>query len=223
MATKIVGGTSGVNFETQAGGAGLVTARSPDFGANGAYRLCVETGLIIGIAAGSVSAGHLFALRYAHASKLMLVTMFRARWVTVAGFTAAQEVGMQLFRTTAYTIAHTGGTSITTTGEELRKRATHGNANNITANISTTAALTNGTHTLNTHPLAAGGFSELAAGAAVPKGFFEIGINLNCPSFQFPLVLSNNQGLILRNSIAMGAGGTARVAVEMEWLEVDSY
>jgi len=223
MAVEISGNPGGVKVGVQTGGALLNSAREPYLGANGAYRLCEETGLITGIAAGSVSAGHLFALRYAHASKLMLITMFRARWVTVSGFTAAQEVGMQLFRTTNFTVAHTGGTTITTTGEELRKRATHGNANNITANISTTAALTNGTHTLNTHKLAAGGFAELAAGAAVPKGFFEINVNPNCPSYMYPIVLSNNTGLILRNSIAMGAGGTARVAVEVEWLEVDSY
>jgi hypothetical protein len=223
MAVEIVGNPSTVKWQVQTGGAGLVSARSPDFGANGAYRLCEETGLITGIAAGTASAGHIFALRYAHATKLMLVTMFRARWVTVSGFTAAQEVGLQLFRTTAYTVAHSGGTSITTTGEELRKRATHGNANNITANISTTGALTNGTHTIGTHKLAAGSFAELAAGAAVPKGFFEIGFKMGDPGWEYPLVLSQNQGLILRNSILMGAGGTARVAVEMEWLEVDSY
>lgn len=223
MSVEILGSPSAVKLQVQTGGAGLVTAREPYIGANGAYRLSEETGLITTVAAGTASAGHIFALRYAHATKLMLITMFRARWVTISGFTAAQEVGLQLFRTTAYTVAHSGGTSITTTGEELRKRATHGNANNITANISTTGALTNGTHTIDTHKLASGSFAELAAGAAVPKGFFEIGFAMNDPAYSHPLVLSNNQGLILRNSILMQAGGTARVSVEMEWLEVDSY
>lgn len=223
MAVEIIGNPSSVKMEVQTGGAGLVSARSPYLGANGAYRLCEETGLITGIAAGTASAGFLFAFRWTHATKLALITSFRARWATIAGFTAAQEVGMQLFRATSYTVSSSGGTAITLTGENLRKRATHGTTTVADARISTTGALTAGTLTLDTHKMAAGSFAELAAAATVPKGFFEINMMPNCPSFQHPLVLSTNQGLILRNSILMGAGGTARVSVEVEWLEVDSY
>lgn len=223
MAVEIIGNPSGVKLQVQTGGAGLVSAREPYLGANGAYRLCEETGLITGVAAGTASAGFLFAFRWTHATKLALITSFRARWATITGFTTLQEVGMQLFRATSYTASSSGGTAITLTGENLRKRATHGTTTVADARISTTGALTAGTLTLDTHKMAAGSFSELAVGATVPKGFFEIGFNQGDPGFTYPLVLSQNQGLILRNSIAMGADGTARVAVEMEWLEVDSY
>jgi hypothetical protein len=223
MAAEIIGNPSGVKLQVQTGGAGLVSTREPYIGSNGAYRLCEETGLITGIAAGTTSAGFLFAFRWTHATKLALITSFRASWRTIAGFTAAQEVGMQLFRATTYTASSSGGTAITLTGENLRKRATHGTTTVADARISTTGALTAGTLTLDTHKLAAGSFAELAAGAAVPKGFFEIQFKPADVGWEHPLVLSQNTGLILRNSILMGAGGTARVAVEMDWLEVDSY
>lgn len=223
MAVEIIGNPGSTKWTVQTGGAGLTSAREPALGANGAYRLCEETGLLTGVAAGTTTAGFLFAFRWTHATKLCLVTSFRARWATIAGFTAAQEVGMQLFRATNYSVSSSGGTAITLTGENLRKRATHGTTTAADIRISQTGALTAGTVTLDTHKLAAGSFAELAAGAAVPKGFFEINFKPADPAWEYPLVLNTNQGLILRNSILMGAGGTARVAVEMDWLEVDSY
>jgi hypothetical protein len=35
--------------------------------------------------------------------------------------------------------------------------------------------------------------------------------------------LAAGEGLIVRNLVAMGAGGTARVYVEVDWREVDAY
>jgi len=189
---------------------------------NGSYRVGVSSGLITGIAAGTASAGHLFAFRWGHASKLAIISYFRARWLTVAGFTAAQEIGMDLFQTRVYSASHTVGSAITP-GSSMRKRNTHGNSDVTDARISATVQLGNGTHTIDTSAIAQGGFSELAAGATVPKGFFDLRFAANDPAWSHPIVLGTNEGLILRNSVLMGAGGTARVSVEMEWHEVDAY
>lgn len=198
------------------------TPRHPTIGSNGAYRLGAYTGALTVVAAGTATAGHLFAARWSHATKLALVTFFRARWSTIAGFTAAQEVGMDLVVARSYTAAHTGGTAITLTANALKKSSLHGTTTLADARIGATGALTAGTHTLDAQPMASGFYSELAAGAAVPKGFFEL--VYQAPDLAtHPLVLTQDTGLVLRNVILMGAGGTARVAVEMEWLEVDSF
>lgn len=222
MSVKMLGADGASILSIDAGGALEARTVHPYIGSNGAYRLCQSSGLTTGVAAGSASAGHLFSARWSHVSKLAIVTFFRARWVTVAGFTAAQEVGLELFVTRSYTAAHTGGTATTLTGNSMKKANAYGTTTFADMRISTTGALTNGTHTIDTHPIASGGFAELAAGAAVPKGFFEIAFNPQDLGVH-PLILSQDMGLILRNQIAQGAGGTARIHVEMDWLEVDSY
>ena len=71
-------------------------------------------------------------------------------------------------------------------------------------------------------PLTSGFFSELAAGAAVPKGQFDILLE---PQHEggYPLVLAADEGLVLCNEILMGAGGTARVVFEIDWIERATY
>jgi hypothetical protein len=183
------------------------------------YRFCASTGLITLVAAGTASAGHIFAMRWGEPTKLFGLRYFRATWNTIAGFTAAQEIGLDLFITRTYTVAHSGGTAINVSGAGgFKKKTTHltsSMVNNATQ-ISTTGALTNGTHTIDAVAIAANQFSELATGAAVPKGRFCLEF---VPENRGRIILAANEGLILRNQILMGAGGTARVNVEMEWEE----
>lgn len=200
-----------------------VTPFHPDIGGNGAYRLAAYTGLLTAIAAGSASAGHIFAARWTHATKLALVTRLRAQWRTIAGFTAAQEVGLEALITRSYTAVHTGGTAVALIGDAFKKKSAHGTQTFQDIRISTTGALGNGTHTIDGQPIAANFFAELAAGAAVPKGRFDILFEVSDLATH-PIILNQNTGIIVRNGpTAMGAGGTARVVVEMDWLEVDSY
>lgn len=200
-----------------------VSPYHPDIGGNGAYRLAAYTGLLTVIAAGSASAGHIFAARWTHATKLALVTRLWAKWRTIAGFTAAQEVGLEALITRNYTAGHTGGTALTLVGDAYKKKSAHGTQTFQDLRISTTGALGNGTHTIDTQPIAANFFAELAAAATVPKGAFDILLEVSDMATH-PIVLSQNTGIIIRNGpTAMGAGGTARVVVEMDWLEVDAY
>lgn len=192
----------------------------------GAYRSGAKTGLLTVISAPTATAGHIWAARWsppvpgaasAHARQYAVIQRLRARWYTIAGFTAAQEVGLDLFRMTAYTAAHTGGNALTPSPKRASVPASL-----MTGRISTTGDLTAGTQTIDTDPIAGGVFSELAAAATVPKGAFEIYLSTEDLD-RYPIVLAPNEGLLLRNSILMGAGGTARVIVEMDWLEVVRY
>lgn len=203
-------------------GSQRISPYHPNIGSNGAYRLSAQSGLLTGVAAATAAAGHLFAFRWSHATKLALITHIRARWFTIAGFTAAQEVGLDMVITRSYSASHTGGTALSLTGDAFKKRSTFAATNVADIRISTTGALTNGTHTVDSTGFAYGGFSELALGATVPKGLFECEFSIQDLAMH-PLVLSQNTGFLIRNNVLMGAGGTARLSVDLGWMEVDSY
>jgi hypothetical protein len=199
----------------------------------GAYRSAAKSGLITTIAAGTASAGHVWAARWAppitpgttvpEKRRFAVLQRFRARWFTITGFTAAQEVALDLFRVTAYTAAHAGGSAITPSAKRTSFPAAL-----MTGRVAAAVELTNGTETFDTDPIASGVFSELAAAATVPKGLVELYLSTEDLD-RHPIILgpgsvaSPGEGLVLRNSVLMGAAGTARLVVEMDWLEVERY
>jgi hypothetical protein len=199
--------------------------KDPKF--EGAYRVAAVSGLLTGVAAGTASAGHLFALRWAPAGTderrrtTFVLQRFRARLATVTGFTAAQEIGMDLSIARAFSATGSGGTAIdlTTTG---RKRSGFPNSLVTDIRVGNTGALTAGTQTLDTAPIAAASSLELATAATVQRNVAEI-LMPQEDTVSHPVVLAPNEGLILRNTIAMGAAGTMRLIVEIDWLELERY
>lgn len=193
----------------------------------GAYRTGARTGVVgTTLAAGSGTAGHVWACRFGAAaagavalrSRRALIQRFRAKIATVAGFTAAQEVAFDLFKVTGFTALHTGGAAVTPS-----KKATAFGAPQMTARIATTAELTNGTEVFDTDPIGGCSWPELATGAAVPKGPGGDIFMSTEDMAEFPLLLAPDEGLVLRNVVAFGGGGTVRLTVEMDWLEVERY
>lgn len=183
------------------------------------YRLAQQSGLITVVAAATASAGHLFAFRWSSAAGVCLVHRVRAKWATVAGFTAAQEIGIDLIRATGYSASHTSGTAATLTGVNLKRRQSMAASALADARISATGALTAGTHTFDANAMAFDSFSELAAAATVAKGQMVVELDAQM-DFGGPLELATNEGFVIRNTILMGAGGTARLTVEVDWTEV---
>lgn len=184
------------------------------------YRLGFQSGLVTGVAAATASAGHLFAFRWGSAAGVALIHRVRAKWVTVAGFTAAQEIGLDMIRATGYSASHSSGTAVTLAAPNLKKRQSHAASLLTDARGPTTGALTAGTHTLDAQAMAYAGYSELAAGATVPKGAMLLDFDAHMDFGGGPLELATNEGFIIRNTVLMGAGGTARLSVEVDWTEV---
>lgn len=193
---------------------------------DGAYRIAAVSGLVTGVAAGTGTAGHLFAMRWAPAASAVrsvaLISRLRARLATVAGYTAAQETGIDLSILRAYTASHSGGTAMDLTGNNNKKRTTRPTSAVADMRIATTAELTAGTHTFDAQPIARSTYAELAAAATVAKGATEIFLSTEDLD-RYPILLANNEGICIRNSILQGAGGTARLTVEIEWLELERY
>lgn len=202
-----------------------VTARGADVGSNGSYLLSATTGSLTTVAAGSATAGFLFAFRWTNPSIMAVINKIAVKWQTEAGFTAEQTVGVAVFVGRLYTTVSSGGTQIVTSGNAMKKRETiYGSSNVADIRIGTTGALTvgAGSVTLDQMPIMQGYARELATGATIPRQTILLERQWDVGQ-SMPIQLTQNTGLLVRNEVLMGAGGTSRVTVEIDWSEVIFY
>ncbi len=179
----------------------------------GSYRQSFVSGAVTTIAAGTASAGHIFALRNATASRFVRIRTFEAEFLLTTAFGAAQEVGFDAFIARSYSAAHTGGTALTLTGTTGKKDSRYDNAFSIlTGRIASTAALTAGTHTLDTNPFAQGSIYASAIGAQMQGRFYDF-------SYMEPggLVIAQNEGIVVRNTVLMGATGVGKWTFSIDY------
>lgn len=164
------------------------------------------SGLATVIAAGTSSAGHVYALRNpADSGKTVHLASLRLAFIPITAFGAAQAVRLAVFKMTAYTVAHTGATAITPS----KKVTSQASASIATARIADTGALTAGTHTI----------------AAQPR--FSVGAHGTLPAFdkvwtpgdELPEVIEPGEGLLVRNETLMGATGVGILVIEPEGWE----
>lgn len=213
-------GISGVVQEVEPNTrAGRVTIRPHDM--LGSYRVAEFSGLMTTIAAKTATAGHVFAWRWT-STNLALLRYLKVRYSVITGFTAAQELGFDVAIARGYTASHTAGTALSFAASAAKKRSSMPSSLVGDARIATAAALTAGTHTLDPHPIVISGTRTLAAAATVPGYDFEETLDLT-NSGDHPYVFAQNEGLVVRNNILMGAGGTVRMHVQMAWDEIASY
>jgi hypothetical protein len=176
------------------------------------FSVLETTGALATIAAGTSTAGHLWAARFVNASgRRFFVTRLRAFWQTIAGpSSAAQEVALAAYKLTSYSAAHTGGAALT-----IAKRAPNAPTASLSGRIATTSALTAGTHTIG-DKLLQGSFFELLDGATTQKGF----IDEEASGDEFPVcVLSTSEGLLIRNEVLLGTGLQGKLIVSLQGYE----
>jgi hypothetical protein len=188
------------------------------FDTHRSMRLAEKSGLCTGIAAG----GSIFQFRNAHASLHCLIRRIDVAHLVTTGYTAAQEVGYHVMRGTAWSVAPTGGTGLTLTTTN-GKLDTATNVTNLTAGdvrISTTGALTDGTVTLDAHLLGSDATWALAGAAGGVIGWNPIVFD-DAPGDNRlkGLLLRNNEGFVIKNTIAQGAAGVGRWFVNVVWDE----
>lgn len=190
------------------------TVRPPEV--RGAYRLSITSGLTTGLAA----AAPIFAFRWTDTTRVCLVQSIRVNAQVVTGFTAAQEVGLDMISARSWSVVDSGGTAVVFTGNNTKKRTSHQTSLVNDARISTTAALTAGTRTLDAQP-----FMQV-----VKKAYAAAGNNDPAVDFSFEateagshfIILETNDGFLVRNTIAQGAAGTMRVNVDVAWMEANA-
>lgn len=198
------------------------TPRPMDHGSLGHYVWSGFTGILpAALAANS----EIFQFRWASANVAVIRRVKISASVSTTFFAAGVPVQIDLIRSSSWTVAGTGGTSITP-GAEMRKRSTMGNSslNAGDMRIATTAALGAGTKTLDTYPratlAAAGPITASTNGLIIPPG--TVLFEANPANGDYPMVLAQNEGFSVR-SVAVPATGTWTAAISVEWAELASY
>ncbi len=175
----------------------------------GSYRQEYTTGAVTGVAAASSTAGHILALRNATAGKYLRIRAIEVEFLLTTAFASAQEVGFDALIARAYTAAHTGATALTTTTGDL---LTNYPTTILTGRIADTGALTAGTHTLDTNPIAKGSAYASAIGAQLTARRYDFS-----GTETKGILLANEEGIVVRNTIGMGATGVGKWHFTVEW------
>lgn len=212
----------------------LRTVNRPlDYGSLGHYRIQTVTGtLAAALAAGTSSAGHVFAFRWGDATRFAVITKLKTRFLPLTPFTAAtltDHTSFDAFIVRSYTVSHTGGTALTPTGNNAKMRTNMGTSLVTDVRISTTAALTNGTETFDAFPFA----QSLRKGNRVnPAAATEetimpqmdgMEMDFDMGGGDHPITLAQNEGIVIRNRTVWPAAGTGILSVMISWAEVTAF
>lgn len=216
MAIQIIG-NGGVVSEVENNTRALRTVLRPtDFGALGVYQATHVSGVM---AAGLAASAEIFQLRWTHASNVCLIRQLQISAVadTVA-FTAGRG-NFNLAVARSWTADGSGGTAMTLTGNNQKLRTSMGTTGMGAIRGAATAALTAGTKTIDTQALSSVQVVCPAAAATMMLNQVDM-INPESES-EYPIVLAQNEGLVIRATVA--AIGTWGFSVNVKWMELASY
>lgn len=214
-----VQGNSGVVADV--GGSALRALRVQqmplDCGSLGTYGKSLLSGTM---AAGLAANSEIYQFRWSDATRLCAV-----RRIVLAGisgsataFTAGfGKVEVKVAR--SWTADGSGGTAGTLTGNEGKMRTSFGTMLLGAARIASTGALTAGTKTLDTDAI---GQVSLTFGTTANVQYLNPTILVGeDPGSEYPLVLAQNEGFVLRATVP--ATGTWQFGVTVQWVELAAY
>lgn len=190
----------------------LTTPHPVDYGVGGCYRLTSKSGVM---AAGLAASSPIYAFRWTSSTKLALIRRVRiSAWSLGTGFTAGIAL-FDMFAERSWTVADTGGTTDTITGNNSKLRTSMGNTGLSEIRHSSTATLTAGTRTADTQPV-----DTLVANVPTTVNFsFALGQKIfEASQFDHPLTLAQNEGFVIQATVP--ATGTWTWAITPEWDEV---
>ena len=203
-----------------------VTARPVNYGSLGVYRLGMTTGTM---AAALGANAEIFQWRWADATNLGIVYKVSMSAGQQLASTAAVAISFNMAVARAWTVVGSGGLRAVLTGNINKLRTSMGTSLVNDAGISTTAALTAGTKTID-H--ATSNLSAWAGGVGTGAITTQTQMNL-MPHFAFfdadgegacPLVCAQNEGFIIRNSpVAFPATMTWVASVNVLWAEAAAF
>ena len=175
----------------------------------------VATGLITGLAA----AAPLFSFRNLSVNPI-IVRRAGIGFVTTTAFTTAQMVsfGMQVAR--SFTASDSGGTAIAFTGSNAKHRTSLGTPTSLDCRVATTTALTAGTRTIDANMLGMQAGWSGAAGTTIAPALNNL---LGHDAGDYPIVLAQNEGLLITSLTAMGAAGVGTAFIALEFAEASAF
>jgi hypothetical protein len=214
MAIQIQG-NGGTIAEVETSRAQRSTLRGTDPTTLGSYRLSMQTGVM---AAGLAASSEIFQFRWTDASRLCVINKVNFEG---CGSIVAFAAGVAQFRLAvarSWTVDGSGGTAATITANNQKLRASFGTTLLGAARMASTAALTAGTKTLDAQDIGStlGSFPATAGAAINPDSLFQ-----PIPGVEYPIVLAQNEGLVVRATVP--ATGTWTAGLTVVWTEVASY
>lgn len=183
----------------------------------GAFQLSAQSGALTTIAA----AGRIFSFRWAPGTgQVCVIKRVSIGFNCTTAFTTAQEMGFGLFVARSFTASDTVGTQVAPFSTNFNKYRTATLSSNVTdARIGIAAVTSGGTiNSTDTNPLGIVNFWVPAAGTSLPPTNL-----ISYTANDYPLVLQNNEGIVIQNRILMGAVGVGTAFVTVEWFEANSY
>jgi hypothetical protein len=193
-------------------GAGRVSIRPPEvLGWN-------SIGGISGALTGVAANGPVFAFRNIGSNPLM-VRRLQVGFYTTTAFTTAQALAYAAFVARSWSASDTGGTAIALTGSNGKHKiglATMAVAPDV--RIAAAAALTAGTRALDANPLGYACGSATAVGTSMPMSSI-----ISHDTGDYPVIIGQNEGLVIQNVLAMGAAGVIALMVNIELAETLAF
>lgn len=222
---EITGTSSGTKVDVNADRAMFVEIRAPAIEGYGVYNNAMQTGTI----AASLSANsNIWSFRWSDPIRIALIRKVSVSMVALTAFTAGQ-FDLSIFFARIFSAPDTDANTSTTatlTGNNDKLRTSMGTS--IVAatdiRIAGTAGFTAGTRTLDTNPL-----GRVLGWLTAVQGVFpfntagSIALIDRTGAGQYPVVLANNEGLVIRNPIVLPATGTAVITVNVDWQETIAY
>lgn len=195
-------------------------------GSGGAYRISSASGTM---AVSLASGAEIFQFRYVTAANRVALIFGIA--ISAGANVAATGAALLTLRATvarAWTVAGSGGTRLTMTGNNGKQRTSHATSEVNDIGIATTAGLTAGTKTLDAQDLGSITFAPIT-GAITTGVIFNLFPKTNLlgefiGGLGWPLVLANQEGFAIRSGAnAFPAGMTWNFSVDVLWSEVDQF
>lgn len=193
------------------------TLRPIDYGALGAFRV---SGLSGTMAAGLAANAEVFQFRWVDATRLCVITS--VIWDGLSGSATAFAAGfakVDLIIARSWTADGSGGSTLTLAGNNQKMRSNMNTTLVGGARIASTAALSAGTKTLDTQ--AVGQYSAAIGTATSTQWIPQVDLFHVDPGGETPIVLSQNEGIVVRASVP--ATGTWQFGVTVSWAEVTDY
>lgn len=195
--------------------AARVSLRPIEIGSLGAYSKSLNSGIM---AAGLAANANIYSFRNGGAN----IALLRKVVITMGGLATAFTAGQATFNlipARSFTASDSGGTGGTLTGNNGKLRTSFGTTTISDIRIASTAALTAGTRTLDTDPIAS---ITLPIGVAVSTIYIPPNTELWTPEAgQHPHIISPNEGFVIQTTVP--ATGTWCFSVRPVWDEVTSY
>lgn len=218
----IEGGVSGAltGVGVESGSPQHVVCKPDPAGALGHYTTSHRTALVASQGANS----RLFEIQNAHATNLVVVHQVRVVVQQTAAMTAAIETSIDMFKCTGFSAVDTTGT-VTPVASKMRTSFGNAGANLRGVTVAGAAGgMTGGTLTKDTAPLHQTPIWLLLAvptGGPVPREEYVWAPDV--AAGESPLILVQNEGLIIENRVALGVAAGASVHIHCVWSELTAY